>query len=147
MRAEGEEIVYKTYSNKAAEAEMLFKEIRRLRSEGISKKDIVILSYYRIDNPNSCLYEREVPADIGAIKVNVTSNFADCKQIRFYTIQTFKGLEAKAVIMIDVDSLSDDHKRLMNYVGMSRARTYLEFFYDQKLYNERQQRLMQSLIQ
>lgn len=147
MRAEGEEIVYKTYSNKAAEAEMLFKEIRRLRSEGISKKDIVILSYYRIDNPNSCLYEREVPADIGAIKVNLTSNFVDCKQIRFYTIQAFKGLEAKAVIMIDVDSLSDDHKRLMNYVGMSRARTYLEFFYDQKLYNERQQRLMQSLIQ
>lgn len=147
MRAEGEEIVYKTYNNKAAEAEMLFNEIRRLRSEGISKKDIVILSYYRIDNPNSCLYEREIPSDIGAIKVNLTCNFMDCKQIRFYTIQAFKGLEAKAVIMIDVDSLSDDHKRLMNYVGMSRARTYLGFFYDQKLYNERQQRLMQSLIQ
>ena len=90
---------------------------------------------------------REIPSDIGDIRVNITENFSKCKSIRFYTIGSFKGLEAKAVIMIDVDSLSDDHKRLMNYVGMSRARTYLEFFYDAKLHNERQQRLMESLIQ
>lgn len=146
MKAEGEEILYKTYSSKAAEADMVFNEIRRLRSEGISKKDIVILSHYRIDNSNCCLCGKSVPSDIGPIRVNQTSNFADCKHIRFYTIQSFKGLEAKAVIMIDVDSFSDDHMRLMNYVGMSRARTYLEFFYDAKLYNERQQRLMESLI-
>lgn len=60
--------------------------------------------------------------------------------------QAFKGLEAKAVLMIDIDSFSDENKRLLNYVGMSRARTYLEFFYDNKLYQERQQRLMESLI-
>jgi len=145
-RAEGEEIVYKTYSSKAAEADMLFSEIRRLRSEGISKKDIVILSYYRMDNDNCCLYGKDIPLDIGNIRANVTENFSECKHIRFYTIQAFKGLEAKAVIMIDVDSFSDNNKRLMNYVGMSRARTYLELFYDAKLYNERQQRLMESLI-
>jgi len=147
MRAEGEEIVYKTYSNKSAEADMVFNEIRRLKSEGISKKDIVILSYYRMDNPECCLCGKTIPTDIGNIRSNVTSNFAQCNSIRFYTVQAFKGLEAKAVIMIDIDSLSDDHKRLMNYVGMSRARTYLEIFYDAKLYNERQQRLLQSLIQ
>lgn len=146
MRADGEEIVYKTYTTKSAEADMVFNEIRRLRSEGISKKDIVILSYYRMDNPDCCLCGKSVPADIGNIRVNVTENFSDCKYIRFYTIQAFKGLEAKAVIMIDVDSLSDDNKRLLNYVGMSRARTYLEFFYDAKLHNERQQRLVESLV-
>ena len=146
MRAEGEEIVYKHFSDKDAEAKSVFDEIRRLRSEGISKKDIVILSYYSMDNPNCCLHGRSIPDDIGNIRVNVTEKFSECKSIRFYTIQAFKGLEAKAVIMIDVDSLSDDNKRLMNYVGMSRARTYLEFFYDSKLYNERQQRLMESLL-
>lgn len=146
MRAEGEEIVYITYTNKSTEANMLFDEIRRLSNEGISKRDIVILSQYRIDNPNCCLYGKEIPRDIGHIKTNVTSDFANCKHIRFYTIQAFKGLEAKVVIMIDVDNLSDDNHRLMNYVGMSRARTYLEFFYDAKLYNERQQRLIESLI-
>ena len=63
----------------------------------------------------------KIPEDIGTIRLNQTSNFADCKQIRFYTIQAFKGLEAKAVIMIDVDSLSDENKRFLNYVGMSRV--------------------------
>jgi len=146
MRTDGEEIVYKTYANKSDEANMLFEEIRRLRSEGISKKDIVILSHYKMDNPNCCLYEKEIPRDIGVIKENITNKFAECKHIRFYTVHSFKGLEAKAVIMIDVDNLSDDNRRLMNYVGMSRARTYLEFFYDKKLYQERQQRLIESLI-
>lgn len=146
MRAEGEEIVYKTYSSKKKESEEVFNSIRRLRAEGIKKKDIVILSYYRIDNPNSCLYNVKIPDDIGTIRINQTANFADCKQIRFYTIQSFKGLEAKAVIMIDIDSFSDENKRLLNYVGMSRARTYLEFFYDNDLYQERQKRLVESLL-
>lgn len=146
IRAEGEDIVYKAYSSKKNEAEELFNSIRRLKSEGLSKKDIVILSYYRIDNPESCLYGVKIPEDIGTIRLNQTSRFAECKQIRFYTIQAFKGLEAKAVLMIDIDSFSDENKRLLNYVGMSRARTYLEFFYDNKLYRERQQRLLESLI-
>lgn len=146
MRAEGVEIAYKTYSSKKKEAEEVFNSIRRLRSEGIRKKDIVVLSYYRADNENSCLYNVKIPEDIGPLRINQTTNFADCKHIRFYTIQSFKGLEAKAVIMIDVDSFSDENKRLLNYVGMSRARTYLEFFYDNALYQERQQRLLESLI-
>ena len=146
LRAEGEEIVYKTYSSKKTEAEDLFKSIRHLRNEGLSKKDIVILSCYRIDNPDCCLYNVKIPEDIGNIRINQTSRFAECKQVRFYTIQAFKGLEAKAVIMIDVDNFADDNRRLLNYVGMSRARTYLEFFYDNTLYQERQQRLLESLV-
>lgn len=146
MRAEGLDIVYKTYVDKKTEAGELFDEIRRLKSEGLSKKDIVILSYYRMDNPKSCLYGVRIPDDIGPIRVNQMDHFNDCKQIRFYTIQAFKGLEAKAVIMIDVDSFSDNEKRKLNYVGMSRARTYLVFFYDKQLHQERQQRLLESLI-
>lgn len=146
MRAEGLDVVYKTYGDKKQEAKELFYEIRRLKAEGIAKKDIVILSYYRMDNPKSCLYGVTVPADIGPIRVNQVNHFADCKQIRFYTIQAFKGLEAKAVIMIDVDNFSDNDKRKLNYVGMSRARTYLVFFYDKTLQQERQQRLLDSLL-
>ncbi len=146
MRADGEEIVYKGYTSKKGEAEQVINEIRRLRSEGILRKDIVILSYYRLDNPNCCLCGVAIPDDIGPIRFNQTKDFANCKHIRFYTIQKFKGLEAKAVIMIDIDSFSDEDKRYLNYVGMSRARTYLEFFYDNKLHQERQQRLLESLI-
>lgn len=146
MRAEGEDIVYKTYKDKKSEAKQVFEEIRRLRAEGIRKRDIVILSYYRIDNPKSCLYEVEIPSDIGPIQFEPYGSFNSNKNLRYYTIKSFKGMESKAVIMIDVDSFTDESKRLQNYVGMSRARTYLEFFYDEKLYQERQKRLLESLI-
>ncbi len=145
-RAEGEDIEYKTYKNKDDERKQLFEMIRWLRSNGISKKDIVILSYYRIDNPESCLYNTVIPDDVGRIKFNVLSEFKRCKDIRYYTIQAFKGLEARVVLMIDVDSFSEESKRFLNYVGMSRAKTYLAMFYDSNLYKERQQRLLESLI-
>ena len=93
-----------------------------------------------------CLHGAEIPSDVGNIVPNVKSGFADFKNIRFYTVKAFKGMESKAVIMIDVDSFSDENKRLLNYVGMSRARTYLEFFFDSSLQQERQQRLLESLI-
>lgn len=146
MRSDGEEIRYIEYKNKKEEVSLLFDSIRHLRSEGIKDGDIVILSYYRMDNPESCLYGVSIPTDIGHIKFNDCKNFLSVNDIRYFTIKAFKGMESKAVIMIDVDSFSDNAKRLQNYVGMSRARTYLEFIYDKKLYQERQQRLIESLI-
>lgn len=144
-RAEGENVEYKTYKDKMDERKQLFNMLRWLKSNGVSKKDIVILSYYRMDNPDSCLYNADIPADIGRIKFNVLSDFDKCKDIRYYTIHAFKGLEARAVILIDIDSFSDKNKIFLNYVGMSRAKVYLAMFYDHTLYEERQQRLIESL--
>ena len=146
MRADGEEINYRPYKDKKDELIRLFESIRHLRSEGIAKRDIVILSYYSIDNDKCCLKGASIPSDVGSIVPNVKKGFSDFKNIRFYTVQAFKGMESKAVIMIDVDSFSDSSKRLLNYVGMSRARTYLEFFFDASLQQERQQRLLESLL-
>ena len=145
MRAEGEEVNYVSYHSKTEEAQMLFDSIRRIRRGGVLKKDIVILSGYRIDNPNSCLHQRIIPDDIGKIKENVIK-FNDNKDIRFYTIQSFKGLESKVVLLVDVDNFSNEDKVLQNYVGISRARSYLEIFYDSKLNQERQERLMKSIL-
>ena len=51
----------------------------------------------------------------------------------FTSVRKFKGLEAKAVLLIDilVNRLTNElHKRLV-YVGSSRANTYLQLaFYD-----------------
>ena len=147
MRANGEEIQYIAYKDKQDELKKLILELRKLRTEGISKKDIVILSYYRQDNPESCLFNAVLPEDIGNISFDVTKDFGSCKNIRFYTIQSFKGMEAKAVIMVDVDNFSEQGKRLLNYVGMSRARSYLAFIYSSSLSQERQQRLLESLTE
>lgn len=145
LKAEGEDVNYVAYSNKNEEAKLLFDSIRKIRSGGVLKKDIVVLSRYRVDNPNSCLYQRLVPEDIGKIKTGV-KNFQENKDIRFYTIQSFKGLESKVVLLIDVDDFSDKDSVLQNYVGISRARSYLEVFFDGKLKQERQERLMKSVL-
>ena len=145
MRGEGEEVKYIDYSDKAEEAKLLFDSIRRIRSGGVLKQDIVILSGYRMDNPKSCLYKRLIPEDIGKIKADVY-NFKDNKDIRFYTIQAFKGLESKVVLFIDIDGFSEPDIVLQNYVGISRARSYLEVFFDGRLKQERQERLMQPIL-
>ena len=49
----------------------------------------------------------------------------DGQTIPFASIHAFKGLEAPAVIITDIDSLNDERSRALLYVGMSRARIRL----------------------
>ena len=56
--------------------------------------------------------------------------------LNFYTIQSYKGLEANIVFLIDVDGFEDQHNRLLNYVAMSRAKLLLYIFYDRNCQEE-----------
>jgi DNA replication protein DnaC len=49
----------------------------------------------------------------------------DSQTIPFVSIHAFKGLEAPAVIITDVENLGDERSRSLLYVGMSRARIRL----------------------
>lgn len=49
----------------------------------------------------------------------------DGDTIPYSSIHAFKGLEAPAVIITDIDNLSDEKSRALLYVGMSRARIRL----------------------
>lgn len=144
MKADGEEIVYHQYKDKLSERKELFKEIRRLRAEGISKSDIVILTPIRIDNENSCLFETKIPEDIGVMLFNEFSSQTQ-DVINIYTVQAYKGLEAKVILYIDIDSFEDNDARLRNYVAMSRARTLLELFYPENMERSRQKMMVSAL--
>ena len=137
MKADGEVVGYHKYDSKTAEKTDVLKLIRRLLSEGISRNDIVILSPYRMDNANSCLY-------IGEIRLNEFNKLDSDDFIRFYTVKAFKGLEARVILYIDIDGFEDDDERLLNYVAMSRARTLLEVFYRADLEEERQKMMLNS---
>lgn len=45
--------------------------------------------------------------------------------VGFSTIQAFKGLEADAIIIVDVHDMTSDTARTLLYVGATRARTFL----------------------
>lgn len=143
MKADGEVVGYHKYDSKTAEKTDVLKLIRRLLSEGISRNDIVILSTYRMDNANSCLYNASIPSDIGEIRLNEFNKLDSDDFIRFYTVKAFKGLEARVILYIDIDGFEDDDERLLNYVAMSRARSLLEVFYRADL-EERQKMMLNS---
>ena len=144
MKADGEVVGYHKYDSKAAEKTDVLKLIRRLLSEGISRNDIVILSLYRMDNENSCLYNASIPSDIGEIRLNEFNKLDSDEFIRFYTVKAFKGLEARVIVYIDIEGFEEDDERLLNYVAMSRARTLLEGFYKADLEEERQRMMLNS---
>lgn len=137
--ADGLNVECISFKNSAEEKSKIFKTMRKLLSEGTKRKDIALICKYRMDTPKSCLYgsEAEFEKEFGGIRVNQSNDFSkDC--ISYYTIQSYKGLESKVVLLIDVDGFQSENDRRLNYVAMSRAKVLLYVFYPEDKEAERQ---------
>lgn len=99
--------------------------VTRMLQDKLKVEDVVILT---IDSVKNSMLQNNM--HIGSIPISTTPKKG---HILFTSVRKFKGLEAKAILLIDiyVDKLDDElHKRLI-YVGCSRANTYLQMaFYD-----------------
>ena len=99
--------------------------VTRMLQDKLKVEDVVILT---IDSVKKSMLQNNM--HIGSIPISTTPKKG---HILFTSVRKFKGLEAKAILLIDiyVDKLDDElHKRLI-YVGCSRANTYLQMaFYD-----------------
>lgn len=99
--------------------------VTRMLQDKLKVEDVVILT---IDSVKKSMLQNNM--HIGSILISTTPKKG---HILFTSVRKFKGLEAKAILLIDiyVDKLDDElHKRLI-YVGCSRANTYLQMaFYD-----------------
>ncbi len=107
-------------SNTQQICECIAKLIRQYTDNGITKKDIVILTTKTEDT--SCL------SGLSSIGSYHLDNELNKSGILFTTARKFKGLEAPVVIMVDVDEstfLGDELCRVL-YVGASRARHFLD---------------------
>ena len=129
-RVSGPEAKYIAYDGHADEHRKLENVIQELKSEGLSGSDMIILSRYSIDNEKNCLYCAPLSYDVGVLKIDGEMWRAKKNEIRFSTIAAFKGLEARAVVLIDVDAFSRQSVRLLNYVAISRASVLLYILYD-----------------
>jgi len=81
----------------------------------IEPTDIVVLTSRLIEAAS-------VTGRLGSYDVQLDPSVKN--QVKLSSIHRFKGLDAKVVILIDVDSHRPDYEELM-YVGCSRARSYL----------------------
>ena len=112
----GEPVEYYSWRDIDEEKEALKKVLKTLKTKGFTSKDITILSPRKRTNSivNILDSDKYVIGDIDDDPMSY--------QARFSTVQAFKGLESKIVIITDIDNYSDT--KLM-YVALSRARSKL----------------------
>lgn len=114
-----------TYKDADDQTEKLMAIINDLLSRSIKREDIVILSPRRRSDSVVCRLQGITIKDYSVHTVG---------QIRFSTLQAFKGLESSAIILTDIESYADEK---LIYVGLSRARFSLSVLESQTATNER----------
>lgn len=118
LHENGEEVQKIAYTDLEDFKQQIKNIVKELRSEKIDPADVVFLAPKKYSN--SILHE------IG-FEVNELGNQFDIGSLlpRYSTIQGFKGLDAKIVILVDVDNISDKNFAKFMYIAGTRARTLL----------------------
>ena len=110
----GPPVSYTTYKNEDEELVKLEELLFNLTDkEHIENGDIIILSPYT--------REKSIVSRIDTTKIR-DFTFKSGNHITFSTIQSFKGLDSKVVILTDIDGFSPEQ---LMYVALSRARSGL----------------------
>lgn len=93
--------------------------IRRWLEDGVGTGDIAILSPYTREN--------SVLAHVGRLAGKRLVDVSDASEgdMIFATVHSFKGLERKAIIAVDMSSIGEEKHSMLHYVGLSRARALL----------------------
>ncbi len=119
LKISGEPVEYISYEN-AEDEKTKFREcLKQLKKMGLSPEDIIVLA------PNKREKTVLTIADPSAVVVgNYGEDPSGCYAL-FSTIQSFKGLESKIVILVDIENYNDTK---MLYVALSRARSKLYVF-------------------
>lgn len=131
MKITGPKVVIRTYDDSFVD--LIKKDIASYLASGGSPKDIMILSRRKLINSALSTVKK-----ISGLNVNEVRDIDDYngKCLNYCTIQAFKGLEAKAVFLIDIDGFESLSDRQLNYVGMSRAKILLYMYYSTELKKE-----------
>jgi hypothetical protein len=114
-----EPIFYKSSNHQLSELENVLK---RLLGGGVAPRDIVILS--PLSHERSIIGGVKTLAGVPLSQYEIDSS--STKNLRYSTIQGFKGLESKVVVVTDIEELASAASRCLDYVAFSRATSCLE---------------------
>lgn len=112
-----------TFTTMDEQLRLLADAVERMLSELFTVRELVILSPYARERSPAGQALATPATDARHTSRHGTST-DDSTRIRWGSIHEFKGLEAPAVILTDVD-LSKEHHRDLLYVGASRATGWL----------------------
>lgn len=118
LHENGEEVQKVAYTDKADFKRKIKEILKSLRAEKIDLTDVVFLAPKKYSN--SILDETGIEAN------ELGENFDSNSSLpRYATIQGFKGLDAKIVILVGVDDIQDKNFSKFMYIAGTRARTLL----------------------
>ncbi len=108
-----------TFTTMDEQLRLLADAVERILSEPFTVRELVILSPYARER-SAAGQALADPATDARLTSRLGTSIDDATRIRWGSIHEFKGLEAPAVILTDVD-LSKGYHRDLLYVGASRA--------------------------
>lgn len=118
LHENGEEVQKVAYTDKTDFKRKIKKILKSLRAEKVDLTDVVFLAPKKYSN--SILDETGIEAN------ELGDNFDSNSSLpRYATIQGFKGLDAKIVILVGVDDIQDKNFSKFMYIAGTRARTLL----------------------
>lgn len=124
--ADVEPVFYRSASH---QGELLLATIAKLL-KSFSPREIVVLST-RAD-ASSCV-ARLAREQAGWHFASYREEAEDGASIRYSSVHAFKGLEAPAIVLTDIEGIDDEQAKALLYVGMSRARVRLHVLMNERL--------------
>ena len=127
---EGPEVQKYWYQGDTALRTQVSNCVTRLLSGGLKPEQIVVLSPRRFENSGLRDGLRNVPSNLTQIG---NDGIPAKGTIGFSSIGAFKGLEADAVVLVDLETVPIAEMSMLSYVGASRARSLLAVFLHEQL--------------
>lgn len=118
LQENGEEVRFATYSDRADFKKQISEIMKKLRGEKVDTSEVVFLSPKK--------YSNSMLKEIGFGVNELGDDYDPGSPLpRFATIQGFKGLDAKIVVLVDVEEILDRNFSKYIYIAGTRARTLL----------------------
>lgn len=129
LHENGEEVQKISYEDKSDFKQKIKDILKNLRAEKVDLSDVVFLAPKK--------YSNSILDEVG-IEVNELGEYFDYNSTlpKYATIQGFKGLDAKIVILVDVDNIQDKNFSKFMYIAGTRARTLLYVVASEEFWNE-----------
>jgi len=129
----GPEVEIRWHRNAATQVRQVSRHLNRLLSGGLRPSDVILLSTRRLSRSSLASGLDSVPYDVREMS---EEPLGPEKALRYSTIAGFKGLEADAVLIVDVNDLTSEESHSALYVGASRARALLALFISEEVRTE-----------
>jgi len=126
----GTKVVYLWYKNLSNQKKQITDLIIKLiDDQGVSAEDITILYPGGSEKIKESLLEMNLNVDIAELTAK-NINSPKGNTIYICSIQAYKGLENKVIVIAGINQIEGNWVDTLNYIGMSRARELLYVFID-----------------